>query len=175
MKELREWYKLLPAPVDVLIERYSRKLACPDKTETLAAAIRSALPEDEIKADGGWWIEILAEANLFDAGLSTSDEFKRKAFGICCNAFSRRNSGWPAKTETETSSKTSAFDTQEGGSHYKGFAIQPTEYIHKNGIRFIEGNIIKYASRHREKNGAEDIKKIKQYCDMLLEMEYGDE
>jgi len=64
-------------------------------------------------------------------------------------------------------------DKQEGGSHYD-LPIQPLEYIHANQLGYIEGNIIKYATRHRNKNGAEDIKKIIHYCELLLELEYGD-
>lgn len=67
-----------------------------------------------------------------------------------------------------------AKDTQIGGEHYKGMAIQPTEFIHKNNIGFIEGNIIKYAVRHRNKGKAEDVRKIIHYANLLLEMEYGE-
>ena len=35
---------------------------------------------------------------------------------------------------------------------------------------YYAGNIIKYASRYKRKNGAEDIKKAKQYCKMLIEL-----
>ena len=63
-------------------------------------------------------------------------------------------------------------ERQEGGSHYD-LPIQPLEYIHANGLGYIEGNIIKYATRHKAKNGAEDIKKIIHYCELLLELEYG--
>ena len=66
----------------------------------------------------------------------------------------------------------SALDVQVGGGHYKDFAIQPIEFVEKNGLSFIEGSIIKYICRHRTKNGAEDINKIKHYCDLLLELEY---
>jgi len=66
-----------------------------------------------------------------------------------------------------------ALDKQEGGSHYD-LPIQPIEYIHKNNLGYIEGNIIKYATRHKVKNGAEDIKKIIHYCELLLELEYGE-
>lgn len=69
----------------------------------------------------------------------------------------------------------SALDIQHGGRHYKGLAIQPVEYIHRNGLGFCAGNIIKYATRYREKGGAEDIKKIIHYCELILEMEYPDE
>ena len=67
----------------------------------------------------------------------------------------------------------SPLDRQEGGSHYD-LPIQPLEYIHANGLGYIEGNIIKYATRHKDKNGAEDIKKIIHYCELLLELEYAE-
>lgn len=37
--------------------------------------------------------------------------------------------------------------TQVSGSHYKDLKIQPVEYIHGNGIPFIEGCVIKYVTR----------------------------
>jgi hypothetical protein len=68
----------------------------------------------------------------------------------------------------------SALAHQEGGSHYKDLAIQPVEYIHKNGIGFCEGSAIKYLTRWREKGGVEDLKKAKHFIDLLIELE-GDE
>jgi hypothetical protein len=67
-----------------------------------------------------------------------------------------------------------ALDIQEGGGHYVSMAIQPVEYIHANSIPFIEGCIIKYATRHKTKNGAEDIRKIIHFANLLLELEYAD-
>ena len=67
-----------------------------------------------------------------------------------------------------------ATDTQVGGNHYKDFKIMPIEYISKNNLDFLEGNIVKYVSRHRNKNGAEDIKKIIHYAELILELEYGE-
>jgi hypothetical protein len=66
-----------------------------------------------------------------------------------------------------------ALDVQEGGQHYKTMKIQPVEFIHANNIGYCEGAIIKYACRHRAKNGAEDIRKIRHFCDLILELEYG--
>ena len=68
-----------------------------------------------------------------------------------------------------------ASEVQEGGGHYKKFAIQPTEFIFKNGLGFIEGNVIKYVMRHRDKNGKQDLLKAKHYIDLLIEYEYGSE
>jgi hypothetical protein len=60
------------------------------------------------------------------------------------------------------------FDTQEGGNHYKQMAIQPTDYILRNGLGFCEGNVVKYVTRHPFKNGIEDVKKAKHYCEILI-------
>jgi hypothetical protein len=69
----------------------------------------------------------------------------------------------------------SALSKQEGGSHYKDYAIQPIEFIHKNNVPYCEANVIKYIMRHKKKNGKEDLLKAKHYLEMLIEMEYGTE
>lgn len=66
-------------------------------------------------------------------------------------------------------------DSQVGGTHYKDLKIQPIEYIYANGLDFFQGNIIKYATRHKNKNGAEDVKKIIHYAELILELEYGND
>ena len=64
-----------------------------------------------------------------------------------------------------------ATDTQIGGDHYRKFKIQPTEFIHKNGIPFIEGCVIKYVVRWRDKNGIQDIDKAIHFLQLLKELE----
>jgi len=64
-----------------------------------------------------------------------------------------------------------ALDKQIGGDHYSKLKIQPVEYIHANNIPFIEGCIIKYATRWREKGKFKDLEKIKHFCDLLMELE----
>lgn len=66
-----------------------------------------------------------------------------------------------------------AKDKQEGGSHYQ-MPIQPIEYITKNELGYMEGNVVKYISRHGKKNGAEDIRKAIHYCELILELKYND-
>jgi hypothetical protein len=61
---------------------------------------------------------------------------------------------------------------QVGGQHYQGCAIQPVEYIHSNGIGFIEGNVIKYVTRHRNKGGKQDIEKAIHFLELLISLEY---
>lgn len=67
---------------------------------------------------------------------------------------------------------TSVLDKQEGGSHYKGKGVQPWEIIESNDMGFFDGNALKYLMRHRDKNGAEDIKKAIHYLEAILEFEY---
>lgn len=67
----------------------------------------------------------------------------------------------------------SARDTQVGGNHYSKLNIQPVEYIHANGIGFIEGSIIKYATRWKDKGGIDDLRKIIHFAQLLIEMEAG--
>ena len=77
-------------------------------------------------------------------------------------------------TEMYMEEAATALQKQVGGSHYAEMAIQPIEFITANNLSFLEGNIIKYVCRHRNKNGADDIKKAIHYCELLLQMEYGE-
>lgn len=67
----------------------------------------------------------------------------------------------------------SVLNTQYGGEHYKGKAIQPIEYAHANNLSFFQGNVVKYVTRYKDKKGAEDIEKAVHYLQMILEFEYG--
>ena len=60
---------------------------------------------------------------------------------------------------------------QVGGNHYKDFAIQPVEFIHKNSLSFIEGCIVKYVCRWVKLKNKRDLEKAKHYIDILLEFE----
>jgi hypothetical protein len=66
----------------------------------------------------------------------------------------------------------SALNKQVSGSHYKDLAIQPVEFIYKNNIGYLEGNVIKYICRHKTKNGLADLQKAKHYIELLMELEY---
>ena len=61
---------------------------------------------------------------------------------------------------------------QGAGDHYKKMKSQPIEYIMANQLGFCEGAIVKYISRWRDKgNGIDDLRKIKQLCDFIIESE----
>ena len=60
---------------------------------------------------------------------------------------------------------------QVGGSHYKTMRIQPLEFCVANKLGPCESAIVKYISRWREKGGYEDLRKIKHYVDLLIELD----
>ena len=59
---------------------------------------------------------------------------------------------------------------QVGGNHYHS-KIDPDKFIEANNLNFREGNIVKYVTRHRRKNGLEDLLKARHYLDMLIKQE----
>tara|TARA_R100001460_G_scaffold89486_1_gene131006 strand:- start:443 stop:658 length:216 start_codon:yes stop_codon:yes gene_type:complete len=59
---------------------------------------------------------------------------------------------------------------QVGGKHYMKYKIQPIEFITQNNIPFIEGNVIKYLLRYKEKNGMQDLDKCIHYIELLKDM-----
>jgi hypothetical protein len=62
-----------------------------------------------------------------------------------------------------------SYKKQVGGNHYKKYKIQPIEFIIKNNIGFVEGNIIKYVLRFKEKGGVQDLLKAKHYIELLID------
>ncbi len=61
---------------------------------------------------------------------------------------------------------------QVGGDHYKDMAIQPSEFIYRNELNWLQGNAIKYICRHNRKHGSQDIDKAIHYLELLKEWEY---
>jgi len=52
-------------------------------------------------------------------------------------------------------------------THYD-FNIEPVDFILANDIPFCEGNVIKYISRWKLKNGRDDLLKARHYIDILI-------
>jgi hypothetical protein len=65
----------------------------------------------------------------------------------------------------------SANNFQVGGDHYAKNTIQPWDYIVANELGYLEGNIVKYITRWRDKGGIQDIDKVIHYAQKLKEVE----
>ena len=68
-----------------------------------------------------------------------------------------------------------ATERQVGGDHYKSLKIQPIEYIDANNLPYLEGNVVKYVTRHASKNGVQDIDKAIHYLELIKQMRYSED
>ena len=64
---------------------------------------------------------------------------------------------------------------QQSGNHYKNGEIQPIEYSERNNLSTCQGNIVKYITRHKEKNGVDDLAKIVHYALLEALFVYGED
>ena len=55
--------------------------------------------------------------------------------------------------------------------HYTAGGIECIDYINACKFDYLEGNIVKYVTRYRNKNGVEDLRKAESYLRMLIERE----
>ena len=124
----------------------------------------------------GDWIVVRAGVGLINEGLSG---VIKNLFGHYTYLVELENGREGLLTKSEGEPYNDEFDDCEedgtstsyqiGGDHYKGQNIQPIEYIMANELDFCEGNVVKYVTRWKFKNGIEDLKKARQYLDFLIE------
>lgn len=81
----------------------------------------------------------------------------------------------PSK-EAVPMSKESLSDLIDNQHHYKNQGIEPIELMRKNFSKeefagFLQGNVLKYMLRYKDKNGLEDLKKAKTYLTWLIKEE----
>ena len=53
--------------------------------------------------------------------------------------------------------------------HYGGSEIDVIDFCQANNLDFMQGNVIKYVFRYKNKNGLEDLEKAKEYIDRMIE------
>ena len=53
--------------------------------------------------------------------------------------------------------------------HYYTQGIDCIDYITSKNMSFLEGNVVKYVTRHRMKNGLEDLHKAQWYLTRLIQ------
>ena len=55
---------------------------------------------------------------------------------------------------------------------YYGTGLDVIDFCQKNNLDFMQGNVIKYVTRYKEKNGLEDLLKAKKYIDRIIKENY---
>jgi hypothetical protein len=58
---------------------------------------------------------------------------------------------------------------QVGGEHYKAAGLQHWDWVIANNLGYLEGQITRYISRWRKKNGVQDLEKALHYAEKLEE------
>ena len=53
--------------------------------------------------------------------------------------------------------------------YYQKGNIEVTDFIIDQSMSFLEGNIVKYLARYKEKSGIEDLRKARWYLEKLIE------
>ena len=69
----------------------------------------------------------------------------------------------------------SPLTVQQAGDHYKKKGIQPIEYGLANNLSFPQINVVKYITRHEDKNGLDDLAKSIHYHFFEALRVYGEE
>ena len=62
-------------------------------------------------------------------------------------------------------------DPVHSPKHYTQGSMEVITAIEGLGLDYHQGNVLKYVSRYRHKNGIEDLRKAKWYIDRLLWIE----
>ena len=78
-------------------------------------------------------------------------------------------------TENTHNKKYNPLVVQQSGNHYKNGKIQPIEYSERNNLSMCQGNIVKYITRHKEKNGIDDLAKVVHYALVEALFVYGED
>lgn len=68
-----------------------------------------------------------------------------------------------------------AWSKQVGGDHYKKLAIQPMEYALQNKLDYAQANVVKYVTRHADKNGKQDLLKAIHNIELMIAHYYSDQ
>lgn len=63
-----------------------------------------------------------------------------------------------------------ANDVQVGGNHYKNQSIQHWDYVAANDLDYFQGQITKYVSRWKDKNGIQDLEKADHFLKKYMEL-----
>ena len=123
------------------------------------------------KAERPWWTEgkeYKVFFDCFDRSFAIKDDQNTIWYDYELNQPYLSSGIFKLKEET-----TDLIDNQP---HYKNQGIEPIELMRANFSKeefagFLQGNVLKYMLRYKDKNGLEDLKKAKTYLTWLIEEE----
>ena len=133
------------------------------------------------ETDKPWWTEgkeYEVLINKFDNNLVIQDDdgtyFDETAINnIRTTSFKLKDVPPMEEPPMEKEQETRITDLIDNQPHYKNQWIEPIELMRKNFSKeeftgFLQGNVLKYMLRYKDKNGVEDLKKAKTYLTWLI-------
>lgn len=121
--------------------------------------------ESNLSQDGNCWVygnaKVYDDAKVFD----NAKVYGAKVYGA--QVYGNAKVYYQVSSNAVNKIKINQEEKQELPKHYD-LTIQPIDYIVANKLNFAEGNVIKYVSRYKQKNGKEDLLKAKYYLDLLI-------
>lgn len=98
---------------------------------------------------------------------------KKRADYIDLDDLDEEDEGLPSAPDDEPKD---AAAEQVGGDHYKQFTFQPAEIATRNGLSFLEGNVVKRMHRHsRGGKGLQDLQKAIHEIRLIAKWQYNED
>lgn len=118
-----------------------------------------------ICGEGEYYVEVIGYTGIYNGAFRFNGEHL-ELIAPCVTA----------STQDKTESKPyNPLVAQEGGGHYKNRGIQPIEYSEANNLGACQHSVVKYITRHQEKNGIEDLSKIIHFTFLEAFFKYGEQ
>jgi hypothetical protein len=78
---------------------------------------------------------------------------------------------WPVVAAEENVTMKASNKIQVGGDHYLTQKIQHWDFVAANDLDYFQGQITKYVTRWKKKNGMQDLEKAKHFLEKYIEIE----
>ena len=136
--------------------------------------VRTLMGDDEIPLGSVWVVEkVISTGNLLLEGFRAEDGSEIHCIPDFFTLFEDvGEQGVKYDSDKQTYNPLVA---QEGGGHYKNRGIQPIEYSEANNLGACQHSVVKYITRHQDKNGIEDLSKIIHFTLLEAYFKYGEE
>lgn len=123
------------------------------------------------KSHGNWWTEGKEYQVYFNNNSCEFGLIDNKGTFWYDDELNNTTHQFKLKEESTTTS-----DLIDNQSHYKNQGIEPIDLMRENFSKeefsgFLQGNVLKYMLRYKDKNGVEDLKKAKTYLTWLIKEE----
>ena len=113
-----------------------------------------------------YYVKIKGFEGLYDDGCFAFNDKHLKLIEVCETVSEQDKTG---------SKPYNPLIAQEGGGHYKDRGIQPIEYSEANNLGACQHSVVKYITRHQDKNGIEDLSKIIHFTFLEAYFKYGEQ